>query len=333
MKSTDNWARRALAGTAAGLALLLASCGGGEQKVAFEPTRYTAFGDEMSVLTKPGPNGLKYTVNAVNSDGEPTCNISNSSQPSLLWTQVLANSFNFVFEECNLNARTVNAYIYAKPQAKSADFVAQLAEARVVHGSFGCNDLMSVLIGTNDVIDLFETLYLPNPTASNATAITNELTARGTRLGQAITELTANNGPNIIVSTIPLINQTPYGLQQDADHPDKNVPNVLNQFSTAFNTALRINIPNDGTRWGLVELDALVNAGVRNPGNFGLTNWTRAVCAVDLPLCKNVADDLVSGGNAVTWLWAGDRWIGWKAHANLGSFARQRAQGNPFGCG
>jgi len=117
MKSTDNWARRALAGTAAGLALLLASCGGGEQKVAFEPTRYTAFGDEMSVLTKPGPNGLKYTVNAVNSDGEPTCNISNSSQPSLLWTQVLANSFNFVFEECNLNARTVNAYIYAKPQA------------------------------------------------------------------------------------------------------------------------------------------------------------------------------------------------------------------------
>jgi hypothetical protein len=334
MKSMGNWARRALCGVAAGLALLLGSCGGGtEQIVAFEPTRYLVFGDEMSVLTKPGPNGRKYTVNAVDSEEAATCNISTSSQPSLLWTQVVASSFNFTFEECNLNNRTVNAYIYAKTQAKTADFVAQLADARVERGAFSCNDLMSVLIGTNDVIELFEAQYLADPTSSTAEAVTNELTARGARLGRAITELTANNGPNIIVSTIPLINQTPYGLQQAAVHPDKNVANVLNQFSTAFNTALRTNIPNDGSRWGLVELDALVNAGVRNPGNFGLTNWTSAVCKEALPLCKNVAADLVEGGNALTWLWASDRWIGWKAHANLGSFARQRAQGNPFGCG
>jgi outer membrane lipase/esterase len=334
MKSMGNWTRRASCAVAAGLALLLAACGGGtEQITPFEPTRYLVFGDEMSVLTRPGPNGLKYTVNAVDSDGAATCNTNTSSQPSRLWTQVVANAFGFVFEECNPSALTPNGYIYAKPGAMSADFVTQLATARAVHGSVGCNDLMSVLIGTNDVIDLFETQYLANPTSSTAEAVTNELSARGARLGRAITELTANNGSNILVSTIPLINQTPYGLLQDALHPGKNVQSVLNEFSTAFNTALRVNIPNDGSRWGLVELDALVNAAVRNPGDFGITNWTVGVCAVDLPNCNNVAADLVTGGNALTWLWASDRWIGWEAHANLGSFARQRAQGNPFGCG
>jgi hypothetical protein len=333
MMSMDNWARCAWAGAVAGLALLLASCGGGEQKVAFEPTRYLVFGDEMSVLTRPGSNGLKYTVNAVDSDGEATCNTNTSSQPARLWTQVVASAFDFVFEECNPSAQTPNGFIYARPGAKSADFVTQLAAARAVHGSVGCNDLMSVLIGTNDVIDLFETQYLAHPTSSTAQAVTNELSARGARLGRAITELTANNGSNILVSTIPLINQTPYGLRQDALHPGKNVQSVLNDFSTAFNTALRINIPNDGSRWGLVELDALINAAVRNPGNYGITNWTVGVCAVELPNCNNVAADLVSGGNALTWLWASDRWIGWKAHENLGSFARQRARGNPFGCG
>jgi outer membrane lipase/esterase len=332
MKSMGNWVRRA---AGAGLAaLLLSSCGGGtEQVTPFEPTRYIVFGDEMSVLTKDSPQGRKYTVNAVDSDGALNCAASGSNQPSLLWTQILGNAFNFVFEECNPSARTVNAFIYAQPGATSADFVAQVAQARVVHGAFGCNDMMSVLIGANDVIDLYEKVYLADPTSSTATAVTNELTARGARLGRAIAELTANNGPNILVSTIQLINQTPYGLQQTIDRPGLDVSNVLNNFSTAFNTALRVNIPNDGSRWGLVELDALINAGVRNPGNFGLTNWTQAVCAVDLPNCDNVAADLVTNGNAISWLWASDRWIGWKAHANLGSFARQRAQGNPFGCG
>ena len=171
------------------------------------------------------------------------------------------------------------AFIYATPDAKSADFVAQLAEARVVHGAFGCNDLMSVLIGVNDVIDLFETVYLADPTTSTANAVANELSARGTRLGQAIAALTANNGPNIIVSTIPRMNLTPYGRQQAALRPGLNVPNVLNQFSNAFNTALRTNIPNDGSRWGLVELDAIVNAAINNPDSYGLDNVRDAVCA------------------------------------------------------
>ena len=93
-----------LAGLAAGLMLaLLSSCGGGTEQVEpFEPRRYLAFGDEMSVLTKAAPQGRKYTVNAVAGDGTSIDCASNSdSQPSRLWTQILGATFDFVFEECN----------------------------------------------------------------------------------------------------------------------------------------------------------------------------------------------------------------------------------------
>jgi phospholipase/lecithinase/hemolysin len=112
------------------------------------------------------------------------------------------------------------------------------------------------------------------------------------------------------------------------------VVGVLDQFSTAFNTALRTTIPNDGTRWGLVELDAMLNAGATNPASYGLNNVVDAVCRVDTwgtPDCSTKT--LVANGNTNTWLWASDKWMGWQAHNRLGNFARQRAQGNPFGCG
>lgn len=331
MFSMGNWAQRAAKGISASLLLvLLASCGGGTEQVdPFSPTRYMAFGDAMSVIT---PEGLKYTVNAIGSDGEVDCAMATSSQPSLLWTQIVANAFNFAFEECNPLGRTKIADIYAKPDAKSADFLAQVAEARAAHGEFGCKDLMTVLIGVNDVVELYETVYLPNPTSATANAVTNELSARGARLGQAIAALTANNGPNFIVSTIPRMNQTPWGQQQAALHPGLNVGNVLDNFSNAFNTALRTNIPNDGSRWGLVELDAIINAAINNPDGYGLNNVRTAVCTVDLPFCDNIAADLVTNGNPDTWLWASDRWIGWQPHSRMGSFARSRAQDNPFGC-
>ena len=331
MNSMGNWARLVFAGVGAGLAVLLASCGGGTERVEeFEPTRFIVFGDEMSVLTKDAPQGRKYSVNALDSDGTGIDCTGGSSQ---LWIQDIGSEFNFVFEECNPQARVVTAFNYAAPGAKSADFLTQLAAARVVHGPFSCNDLMSVLIGANDVFELFETVYLADPTSSTATAITNELSARGASLGKAIAALTDNDGPNIIVATIPLVNLTPWARQLNIDRPGIDTGGVLRQFSDAFNTALRVNIPNDGSRWGLVELDALLQAGFNNPDTYGLGNVQDAVCSPstwNTPDCTTAT--LVPNGNANDWLWASNKWIGREAHDRLGDFARQRAVGNPFGC-
>jgi hypothetical protein len=42
---------------------------------------------------------------------------------------------------------------------------------------------------------------------------------------------------------------------------------------------------------------------------------------------------LVTNANASTWLWASDRWMSWRAHQYLGSFARGRVTDNPFSNG
>jgi phospholipase/lecithinase/hemolysin len=185
------------------------------------------------------------------------------------------------------------------------------------------------------VLDLYRTQYVhdavayPNYT-SNPTyqAVMAELQARGARLGQQINDLTAL-GPKVILSTMPLMNLTPYALQEAINKQDQAIRSVLLDFSNQFNTAMRVNIINDGRWIGLVELDALLNAGVSNPQNYGLTNTTAGVCAVELPNCTT--NTLVTGGNATTWLWASNLWMGSTAHLNLGNFARGRALGNPFG--
>ena len=183
--------------------------------------------------------------------------------------------------------------------------------------------------------DLYRTQYVPDAVAypnytTNPTyqAVMAELQARGARLGQQINELTAL-GPKVILSTMPLMNLTPFALQEAIDKQDPTVRDVLLDFSNQFNTAVRVNIINDGRWIGLVELDALLNAGVTSPPSYGLTNVIAGVCAVALPNCNT--NTLVSGGNATTWLWASDLWMGSTAHLNLGNFARGRALGNPFG--
>jgi hypothetical protein len=344
MKSKGNRAQRALAGLGAALALLaLAGCGGGtEQITPFAPTRLLVLGDEMSVLTDQGnlPAGRKYSVNAVNA--------SDSTQLDCvafpLWHQVVAYSFAFAYKECNpTNLPVTAAKIYAEPQAKVSSLAAQLARAAADNGSFSNTDLFTVLIGANDVLEVYQTIYLADPGNDALNAGLTEIRARGVRLAAFVNELTRANvgdvtGPKLIVSTIPLISQTPYARQQAIDRPGLPVLSVLSQLSAAFNTALRAGdrqngfsgIVNDGRFIGLVELDALVNAGFNDPSRYGLVNSLQPVCTVDLPNCDNIAADLAAGGNAATWLWASDLWMGPTAHLNLGNFARGRALDNPF---
>ncbi len=346
MFSNGNPARRALQGAAALLtALLLAACGGGEPITQFAPTRMLVLGDEMSVLTgaadtPPGPVGRKYSVNAVQS-ADPT-QINCTTFP--LWHQVVAANFGFAYSECNPNGLAVTAAkVYAAPGAKVADMPAQLARASAANGSFGNTDLFMVLVGANDVIELYETVYRPNPGTDSYNAVIAELQARGVRLAAFINELTrANvgdvNGPKLVVSTIPLMNLTPYAIGQAAANTGVPVLSVLLDFSNAFNTALRAGdgtdgfrgIVNDGRFIGLVVLDGILQTGVNDPGAYGLTNVTQPVCVVALPDCDNVAVDLQPNGNALTWLWASELWIGPTAHQQLGNFANGRATGNPF---
>jgi hypothetical protein len=80
-------------------AVLLASCGGGQQVQKYVPSRIISFGDETSVIldTLGDHNGSKYTVNAIK---DPTTTggvtvLDCIANP--IWNQYLGQSYGIVF--------------------------------------------------------------------------------------------------------------------------------------------------------------------------------------------------------------------------------------------
>jgi len=140
-------ARRMVQALALGGLALLASCGGGTSQVeVFQPLRYFAFGDEDSTLEA---NGRKWGVNALDESGRLAC----GGEP--IWVQQVASAYGFAFAECNPNFVTdTNARMLARAGAKAADVTAQV-EAQVAAGGFRARDLATVMIGANDILELY----------------------------------------------------------------------------------------------------------------------------------------------------------------------------------
>ena len=86
----------------------------------------------------------------------------------------------------------------------------------------------------------------------------------------------------------------------------------------------------DGRNYGLVLTDDTVQTITKFPDSFGYKNAVDGVCAVALPNCTSVAADLVSGGDANTYIWADDKHLTPSMHARIGSQALTRALNNPF---
>jgi len=303
--------RRWLAGGA--LALGLAACGGGvAQYEPFVPQRMFAFGDESSLLL---PGGRKYTVNVLGEDGELDCRV----QP--VWTQGLAASFGFVFEECNPGGLEPKAFMRAAVGAKIEDLAAQI-DVQVAADGYNSKDLTMVMLGTHDVIELYEAYP-----ARSADDLLAEARQRGNRLGVQIDRLVLL-GARVIVATIPDVGLTPFALAEKAEHTDTDRAALLSQLTFELNAGMRVRILNDGRYIGLVLGDEMTQAMVDQPSSFGLSNVVTAVCATPLPLCSTAT--LIAGGNTSTFLWADDRRLAFTGHQTLTSLADARARNNPF---
>ena len=301
--------RRPLAWLLAGAAVLLAACGGGTSQIqAFKPPRLTAFGDDASSFT---PEGRKYAVNEFGSDGQTLdCN----ALP--IWIQDVARAFNFGFAQCPLTGAETKALTRAQPGARVADVVRQV-DAHVAAGGFQNEELVLVLAGTWDVIDL----YAQFPGRSRDELI-NEARARGARLAEQVNRM-VGLGARVVVATMPDIGLSPYGLAQGTEGAK-----LLTDLSAALNGRIRATIINDGRLIGLVLTDEFVQTAARAPGFFGLNNAKDAVCTAALPDCSTKT--LVGGATAGLYLWANDRTFGTGGHRQLGLLAVARATLNPF---
>lgn len=304
-------------------ALLLASCGGGDPVVAFAPKRIVAFGDEDSLLTD---DGHKYTVNALSTDSSTPDAIACNTHP--IWLQRLAANYGLVFAQCNPNnVDNPASLMYAAPDAKVADLVAQVTE-HLSLDTFVSTDLVTLMAGRHDVLDLYRQ-YPGTPEAELQVAAGDA----GRVLATQVSRIAAAGG-KVLVSTVPDLGYSPFALKENNDSGDATRSAVMSRLVAAFNEGLRLGIQGEsGDHVALMLTDELVQSMAKFPSiHGGMVNVVDPVCDVQkaptVLLCTT--STLVENGNALTWMWADDTHLSPNGHALIGNLAASRVRTNPF---
>jgi outer membrane lipase/esterase len=304
------------AGTLASLALL-SSCGGGTSERTFFANRVISFGDETSVIN---PDGSKYSVNALLAGS--TTLVDCTANP--IWIQALATSYGLVFPQCPGTSSIDDpvSRIYAFNGALVADLGTQI-DAALNNGGFTDQDMVTVLIGQNDVIQQFKQY----PAIGEEQLLIN-LVAAGTELANQVNRIAAL-GPRVLISTIPNVGLTPFGGDRSPGSTDSN-PALLGRLSARFNDALLANLTNNGHVIGLIQLDQylLTEDNLRIAGGGSYNDTTDASCAVALPKCNT--NTLTASAVGQVWLWADTLHLSQYGQQNLGSLATTVAFNNPF---
>lgn len=322
--------RYALAGAALAAAALAASCGGSSApQTRFIASRVIALGDEMSVIVDSdrNANGHKYSENATVGQGDPT--VICASNP--IWIQTVATLYGLVFPECNTGSTQASSppsRIRAAFGAGAYDLGAQI-DAQVSDSGLGTGDLVTVLVGENDVINQ----YLQYPVLSE-TQITANVEAAGAETGRQVNRI-AGTGAKVLLATILDTGSSPFGLAEKAAHADTDRAALLSRLTTRYNASMRATITNDGRVIGLVLFDELVATLVRFPGLDNFTDLVDPVCDLTKsqlipPSILDCSQDTLVDGGSTSYLWADDRHIGASAHNLLGGLGTSRAQNNPF---
>jgi outer membrane lipase/esterase len=306
----------ACVGAFASLALL-SSCGGGGTTQTFFANRVIALGDESSVINT---DGSKYTVNAL----LPGSTTAVDCTGSPIWVQAVANMYGLVFPQCpGTSLADANSRIYAFNGAMVADLSTQIDTA-MNNGGFTTLDMVTVLVGQNDVIQQF--LQYPNVGENQLLA---NLDAAGTELANQVNRI-ATLGPRVLISTVPDLGLTPFAGDRSAGSTDSN-PGLLTRLSTRFNDALLAHLTNNGHEIGLVQLDEYLQTedNLRIAGGGGsYNNTTDPACAVALPKCNT--NTMVAAAVGFVYLWADPLHLSQFGQMNLGSLATTRAFNNPF---
>ncbi|MCV2352342.1 esterase [Paucibacter sp. Y2R2-4] len=298
------------------ISAVLAGCGGGTQQIEpFAPTRMIAFGDESSVVTT---DGKKHGINALNATtGALEC----QSNPN--WVQYLAASYRLVFAECNPDkVASPTSLMYAKAGAKIVDFKKQI-DAHLAVGTIGPKDLLSVLVGANDLW----ALYAKFP-AQSQDSLMAEARALGVELGNQVNRLADANGRTILL-TVPDLGLSPRALADDKLNAGR--AKLLSDLTHAFNIEMRITILNDGRFIGLVDTEVESQKWVRFQ-QFG--NWVDAACLSTVAATDCTPKTLTTAATTSdawkNYLWATDSQLSPYAQNQVGIMAYSRVYNNPF---
>lgn len=307
------WGRKGLTVLSVAALAGLSACGGGTSQIEpFAPTRIITFGDESSLIK---PDGKKYTINGVDSvTGAVDCMVNDN----LIWVQKLANHFGLVFKECNPSQIAVTSgLMYATAGGNVASLQAQL-DAHFATGGFGPKDLVTVMVGANDIIEL----YQQYPAQSQA-ALLNEVRVRARALAAQVNRIANANG-RVILATVFDQGVTPYALEESK--LDSGRAAFLTQLTSEFNLEMRVNIRNDGRLIGLVLADERIQIMVKYPQG----EVTKQACLNTVSVDNCTTNTLITDSSATTWLWANDKLLSPWGHRLIGESALRSATTNPF---
>ncbi len=317
-------------------ALLLSSCGGGgqsSQSEQFDPRRMVVFGDESSLLvptTPGGSNSVKYSNN-----GYALTSAVLDCRANQLWVQILADEYFLVFQECNPDGLPVTAQMRATAGAKVADVAAAIDAFLALPGNtVGPTDLFTLMVGTHDILELFDSVVGPSPTRTQSAAVA-EVRRRAQLFSAQVDRLTnrSNTRGRLLYSTVPEVNLTPFGRSRSTAQRT-----LLKLLTDSFNDELRFQVYDNGRSRGFVNTGQILRNLVDrvtedNDGEFGgVTNVESALCDVpDLRDTRDCTPDtLVDDGTFASHLWAGDINFGSVGHGFLASEAVDLATSLPW---
>jgi hypothetical protein len=326
----DGW--RAAVWRTAGAALtavLLASCGGGDQIDQFQPSRVVVFGDESSLIENvpndaddpDGVNSRNYSVNY-----KADAATARDCRVYPVWSQAVALYYGILFPECNPGgAASTTGQMRAVAGAHAADLKQQISSFEA-NDAFVDGTLVTVLIGQHDVLDQYLAIKDGTTTFDDATKV---LEAAGTALSVQVNRI-AKAGGKVLIATVPDLGLTPFGRNEGEAGSES-----LTQLARSFNNKLRGGLINDGRKIGLILTDEMIEAMVTSDSY----NWTDPACTVDVPACSTLTlattttptmPALPTRTTVDSWVWADATHMGAGAQTVLGTRAADRASGNPF---
>ena len=313
-------------------ALLLSSCGGSGQSgqsKRFKPTRMIVFGDEASLLSTQPPGTVTNAAKYTNNGFDQATNSTLDCRENRLWVQYLADEYSLVFAECNPANATATAQMRATAGAKVAD-LATAVDAFLAASAPVPTDLITMMVGTNDIVELYNSVSSSAITQNAAVA---EAARRGELFGVQINRLTnsKNKQGRVMYSTVPEVGLTPFGVGKSlADQ------SLLNSLTTSFNNAMRSTVDINGRSNAFLDtaqrfrnIIDFVRKG-KSVSNSNVTNVTVAACLdpVNLLTCTN--NTLVSGATSTDHIWAGNINFSAAGHILIGNDAVDLATSLPL---
>jgi outer membrane lipase/esterase len=225
-----------------------------------------------------------------------------TTNPGPVWSQVLASRYGLAadpatqggtnFAQGGARVTGLPGVPDSPPTATALPIAAQVA-LLTGRGPLDQNALYAVWGGANDIFFQFGALAAGAITPAELQA--NVGIAAGS-LVQQVGALQAAGARNVVVFNLPDIGRTPDGISSGA-------PAQFSAVSGLFNTTLQGGLDTLGGSTMRVNIFALFNELLANPGAFGFTNVTTRACGTTASLLCTSAD-LAAPDAATTFVFA-----------------------------